>query len=47
MFFQEHLALQLVRTFQEIFAECGLPLWARHYDVLVTSNRCGGRRAGE
>ena len=36
---QEHLALQLVRTFKDIFAECGLPLWVRHYDVLVTSNR--------
>lgn len=38
-FCQEHLALQLVRTFKDIFAECGLPLWVRHYDVLVTSNR--------
>ena len=33
------MALQLIRTFKEVFAECGLPLWARHYDVLVTSNR--------
>ncbi|GAX76345.1 hypothetical protein CEUSTIGMA_g3791.t1 [Chlamydomonas eustigma] len=36
---QEHLALQLIRTFKEVFAECGLPLWVKYYNVLVTSNR--------
>eukprot|EP00798_Chlamydomonas_sp_ICE-L_P018982 gene18982-25561_t len=35
---QEHLALQLIRTFQDIFRESGLPLWVRYYDVLITSN---------
>ncbi|KAG2497053.1 hypothetical protein HYH03_005051 [Edaphochlamys debaryana] len=36
---QELLALQLVRTFGEVFRDAGLPLWVRHYEVLVTSNR--------
>ncbi len=36
---QELLAVQLIRTFSEIFAEAALPLWVRHYDVLVTSSK--------
>ncbi|GLC48923.1 hypothetical protein PLESTB_000163400 [Pleodorina starrii] len=36
---QELLALQLVRTFGDIFLEAGLPLWVRYYEVLVTSNK--------
>ncbi|GLI62236.1 hypothetical protein VaNZ11_004831 [Volvox africanus] len=36
---QELLALQLVRLFGDIFAEAGLPLWVRYYEVLVTSNK--------
>lgn len=36
---QELLACQLVRAFSDIFAEAGLPLWVRAYDVLVTSSR--------
>ncbi|KXZ46991.1 hypothetical protein GPECTOR_39g485 [Gonium pectorale] len=36
---QELLALQLIRNFGDIFREAGLPLWVRHYEVLVTSNK--------
>lgn len=36
---QEVLALQLIRTFGEIFAEASLPLWVRPYEILVTSNK--------
>ena len=35
---QELLSMQLIRTFHTIFAEAGLPLWLRPYEVLVTSN---------
>lgn len=35
---QELLSMQLIRTFQSIFEEAGLPLWLRPYDILVTSN---------
>ncbi len=35
---QELLSMQLIRTFQSIFQEAGLPLWLRPYDILVTSN---------
>lgn len=35
---QELLSMQLIRTFYSIFAEAGLPLWLRPYEVLVTSN---------
>lgn len=35
---QEHLAVQLVAHFHDIFAEAGLPLWLRPYEVLVTSS---------
>jgi hypothetical protein len=38
---QELLAVQLVHAFSEVFQDAGLPLRLRHYDVLVTSNRCG------
>ena len=31
--------MQLIRTFADIFAEAGLPLWVKPYDVLVTSNK--------
>ncbi|EFJ26597.1 hypothetical protein SELMODRAFT_97324 [Selaginella moellendorffii] len=36
---QEHLAVQLVSHFYDIFQEAGLPLWLRPYEVLVTSSR--------
>lgn len=36
---QELLALQLVYTFQSIYAEAGLPLWVRPFQVLVVSSR--------
>jgi len=36
---QELLAIQLIKTFQEIFLESRLPLWVEPYEVLVTSNR--------
>jgi phosphatidylinositol 4-kinase len=36
---QELLAIQLIRTFADIFNEAGLPLFVRHYNVLVTSNK--------
>jgi len=36
---QELLAAQLIRAFADIFAESGLPLQLRPYEVLVTSNR--------
>ncbi|CAD7704002.1 unnamed protein product [Ostreobium quekettii] len=36
---QELMAVQLIRSFQDIFHEAKLPLWLRPYDVLVTSNR--------
>ncbi|XP_078432574.1 phosphatidylinositol 4-kinase beta 1-like [Wolffia australiana] len=35
---QEHLAVQLVSHFYDIFQETGLPLWLRPYEVLVTSS---------
>ncbi len=35
---QELLSMQLIRTFHSIFAEAGLPLWLRPYEVLVTSS---------
>ncbi|CAG9460413.1 unnamed protein product [Pedinophyceae sp. YPF-701] len=35
---QELLAVQLLRQFQDVFAEAGLPLWLRPYQVLVTSS---------
>ncbi|KAK9167145.1 hypothetical protein Scep_002336 [Stephania cephalantha] len=35
---QEHLAVQLVFHFYDIFQEAGLPLWLRPYEVLVTSS---------
>ncbi|KAJ4951125.1 hypothetical protein NE237_027957 [Protea cynaroides] len=35
---QEHLAVQLVSHFYDIFQEAGLPLWLRPYEVLVTSS---------
>ncbi|KAL5982658.1 hypothetical protein ACLOJK_016733 [Asimina triloba] len=35
---QEHLAVQLVSHFHDIFQEAGLPLWLRPYEVLVTSS---------
>ncbi|BBN15657.1 phosphatidylinositol 4-kinase B [Marchantia polymorpha subsp. ruderalis] len=35
---QEHLAVQLVAQFYDIFQEAGLPLWLRPYEVLVTSS---------
>lgn len=41
---QELLAVQLVHAFSEVFQDAGLPLRLRHYDVLVTSNRCASRR---
>ncbi|GKV21662.1 hypothetical protein SLEP1_g31619 [Rubroshorea leprosula] len=34
---QEHLAVQLISHFYDIFQEAGLPLWLRPYEVLVTS----------
>lgn len=43
---QELLALQMVKLFGEIFHEAGLPLWVRHYEVLVTSNKYGSPVAG-
>lgn len=36
---QELLAMQLISTFHEVFAEAQLPLWLRPFEVLVTSNR--------
>lgn len=36
---QELLAMQVISTFYEIFAEAQLPVWLRPYEVLVTSNR--------
>jgi phosphatidylinositol 4-kinase len=35
---QEHLAVQLISHFYDIFQEAGLPLWLRPYEVLVTSS---------
>ncbi|XP_042493690.1 phosphatidylinositol 4-kinase beta 1-like [Macadamia integrifolia] len=35
---QEHLAVQLVSHFYDIFQEAGLPLWLRPYEILVTSS---------
>eukprot|EP00850_Spirogloea_muscicola_P013514 SM000092S24482 [mRNA] locus=s92:267129:274309:+ [translate_table: standard] len=35
---QEHLAVQLVSHFNDIYREAGLPLWIRPYEVLVTSS---------
>ncbi|KAK9814469.1 hypothetical protein WJX72_006450 [[Myrmecia] bisecta] len=36
---QELLAMQLIRTFHDIFQDAQLPLWLHPYEVLVTSNR--------
>ncbi|KAJ9177806.1 hypothetical protein P3X46_012978 [Hevea brasiliensis] len=35
---QEHLAVQLISHFYDIFQEAGLPLWLRPFEVLVTSS---------
>ncbi|KAL7254596.1 hypothetical protein ACSBR1_008871 [Camellia fascicularis] len=35
---QEHLAVQLISHFYDIFQEAGLPLWLRPYEVLVASS---------
>ncbi|KAL2941789.1 Phosphatidylinositol 4-kinase beta 1 [Bienertia sinuspersici] len=35
---QEHLSVQLISHFYDIFQEAGLPLWLRPYEVLVTSS---------
>ncbi|XP_057492789.1 phosphatidylinositol 4-kinase beta 1-like isoform X3 [Actinidia eriantha] len=35
---QEHLAVQLISHFYDIFQEAGIPLWLRPYEVLVTSS---------
>ncbi|KAM2710718.1 hypothetical protein FF1_047047 [Malus domestica] len=35
---QEHLAVQLISHFYDIFQEAGLPLWLRPYEILVTSS---------
>ncbi|KAK8971392.1 Phosphatidylinositol 4-kinase beta 1 [Platanthera guangdongensis] len=35
---QEHLAVQLIAHFYDIYQEAGLPLWLRPYEVLVTSS---------
>ncbi|XP_020246312.1 phosphatidylinositol 4-kinase beta 1-like [Asparagus officinalis] len=35
---QEHLAVQLVAQFYDIYQEAGLPLWLRPYEILVTSS---------
>ncbi|KAL0917749.1 hypothetical protein M5K25_012835 [Dendrobium thyrsiflorum] len=35
---QEHLAVQLVAHFYDIYQEAGLPLWLRPYEVIVTSS---------
>ncbi|XP_014524497.1 phosphatidylinositol 4-kinase beta 1 [Vigna radiata var. radiata] len=35
---QEHLAVQLISHFYDIFQEAGLPLWLRPYEVLCTSS---------
>uniref|UniRef100_A0A7N0UXX4 1-phosphatidylinositol 4-kinase n=1 Tax=Kalanchoe fedtschenkoi TaxID=63787 RepID=A0A7N0UXX4_KALFE len=35
---QEHLAVQLIYHFYDIFQEAGLPLWLRPYEVLCTSS---------
>ncbi|KAJ7945250.1 Phosphatidylinositol 4-kinase beta 1 [Quillaja saponaria] len=35
---QEHLAVQLIYHFYDIFQEAGLPLWLRPYEILVTSS---------
>lgn len=35
---QEHLAVQLVAHFYDIYQEAGIPLWLRPYEVLVTSS---------
>ncbi|KAF5958946.1 hypothetical protein HYC85_000155 [Camellia sinensis] len=35
---QEHLAVQLISHFYDIFQEAGLPLWLRPNEVLVTSS---------
>lgn len=35
---QEHLAVQLISHFYDIFQEAGLPLWLRPYEVLATSS---------
>eukprot|EP00210_Caulerpa_lentillifera_P002705 g2585.t1 len=36
---QELMAVQLIKTFQEIFLDSRIPLWVYPYEVLVTSNR--------
>ncbi|PRW56340.1 phophatdylinositol 4-kinase [Chlorella sorokiniana] len=36
---QELLAMQLIRTFHDIFAEAQLPLWLKPFEVLPTSSR--------
>lgn len=33
------MAVQLIRSFQNIFQQYRLPLWVRPYEVLVTSNK--------
>ncbi|KAM7258601.1 hypothetical protein ACFE04_014342 [Oxalis oulophora] len=35
---QEHLAVQLISHFYDIFQEAGLPLWLQPYEILVTSS---------
>ncbi|KAJ6775204.1 PHOSPHATIDYLINOSITOL KINASE [Salix purpurea] len=35
---QEHLAVQLISHFYDIFQEAGVPLWLRPYEVLCTSS---------
>uniref|UniRef100_A0A7C9AGJ6 1-phosphatidylinositol 4-kinase n=1 Tax=Opuntia streptacantha TaxID=393608 RepID=A0A7C9AGJ6_OPUST len=35
---QEHMAVQLISHFYDIFQEAGLPLWLRPFEVLVTSS---------
>ncbi|KAL5066486.1 hypothetical protein RYX36_028223 [Vicia faba] len=35
---KEHLAVQLISHFYDIFHEAGLPLWLRPYEVLCTSS---------
>ncbi|CAL0330033.1 unnamed protein product [Lupinus luteus] len=35
---QEHLAVQLISHFYDIFQEAGLPLWLHPYEVLCTSS---------
>ena len=35
---QEHMAAQTMATFASIFAEAGLPLWLRPFEVLITGS---------